>query len=256
MTTLYVNGVPFLDQPEMVLMDKDGTLIDIHHYWSSMIRLRAARIVKVWFKGRGDSDDVMARLIDAMGVNLATGRMKPEGPVGVKPRPFIVQVATSVVQQAGVEMDEARMESLFAEIDQQTATDPLPLLRLLPGASDFLKQLSALGIAAAVVSTDITHRATWAMQALKIDQYFRVIVGGDAVAHTKPAGDLAQAALAHGAHSARHSLVIGDHPVDIQMGMNAGLFQGIGVLTGLSDCSAFKNLDCVTVPDLTHLAVR
>ena len=34
--------------------------------------------------------EIQNHLIDVMGVNLETGQMKPDGPVGVKPRPFNV----------------------------------------------------------------------------------------------------------------------------------------------------------------------
>lgn len=256
MTALYANGTILLDRPEMVLLDKDGTLIDIHHYWTSMIRLRARLIVEQWFKGRADAGEVEQGLIDAMGVDLANGRMKPEGPVGVKPRPFIVGVAAATVRKVGVEMDDVRMEVLFAEIDRQTSVNLLPLLRLLPGVKDFLEALRTYGIPAAVVSTDITSRAASAMQAIGIAQYFTAIIGGDAVAHTKPAPDLALEALARGGRSPAHTAVIGDHPVDIQMGQNAGCVANIAVLTGLSDAAAFAGLDCTLVNDLTDITVR
>ena len=256
MTKLCADGADVLDSPEMVLLDKDGTLIDIHHYWASMIRLRAQLIVEQWFQGRAESEPIARSLIEAMGVDSETGRMRPEGPVGVKPRPFIVDVAVATVRQAGVDMNHARMETLFAEIDRRTALDLLPLLRLLPGAKEFLKALAAHGVSAAVVSTDITSRATAAMQALGIEHFFRAIIGGDAVAHTKPAADLAYAAFAVGGYAPQRSVAIGDHPVDIQMGRNAGCAQNIGVLTGLAARSAFSGLDCLVVPDLTHLSVR
>lgn len=256
MTTLYANGVILLEHPGMVLLDKDGTIIDIHHYWTSMIRLRARLIVEQWFKGRADAEDAERSLINAMGVDISSGRMKPEGPVGVKPRPFIVGVAAATVRQADVAMDDARMEALFAEIDRRTAADLLPLLRLLPGVKDFLEALHARGVAAAVVSTDITSRATSAMQALGIAHYFSAIIGGDAVAHTKPAPDLAQAALTFGGCNPARAVVIGDHPVDIQMGRNANCAANIAVLTGLSDAAAFAELGCTLVDDLTCITVR
>lgn len=256
MTALYANGVLLLERPEMVLLDKDGTIIDIHHYWTSMIRLRASLVVEQWFKGRTNTVDVERSLLDAMGVDMSSGRMKPEGPVGVKPRPFIVGVAAGIVRESGVDMDNARMETLFAEIDRRTAADLLPLLKLLPGVKDFLEALSSHGIAASVVSTDITSRATSATQALGIAHYFRAIIGGDAVAHTKPAPDLAQAALTHSGCRPSRTAVIGDHPVDIQMGHNARCAANIAVLTGLSDANAFNGLECTLVDDLTYVTVR
>ena len=45
---LLVGGNLFLDNPQLIMLDKDGTLIDIHHYWASMIRLRAKKIGEKW----------------------------------------------------------------------------------------------------------------------------------------------------------------------------------------------------------------
>ena len=49
--------------PEMILFDKDGTLIDIHHYWASMIKLRGALIVNKWFKNHIDKNAIERSLI-------------------------------------------------------------------------------------------------------------------------------------------------------------------------------------------------
>lgn len=256
MTALYVHGAVLIERPELVLLDKDGTIIDIHHYWASMIRLRAKLIVDQCFAERQDAAVVEQRLVEAMGVDLVSGRMKPEGPVGVKPRPFIVGVASTVVREYGVDMDDVGMEALFSEVDRRTSVDLRPLLRLLPGVKDFLKSLRAHGVVAAVVSTDITSRAMAAMQALGIDHYFETIIGGDAVAHTKPAPDLAHAVLKKGSFSPSRAVVIGDHPVDIHMGQSAGCSANIALLTGLSDRDAFVGLPCVIAEDMSHLAVR
>ena len=41
MKTHVNSGLLVLEKPEAVFFDKDGTLIDIHHYWGSMIKIRA-----------------------------------------------------------------------------------------------------------------------------------------------------------------------------------------------------------------------
>ena len=158
--------------PEVILFDKDGTLIDIHHYWTSMIRIRSALIVERWFETYPDRQEVEYQLIDVMGVDLQLGRMKPEGPVGIKPRPFIVNVAAEVVRHHGLDISNDEMERLFTEVDQSTAEDLLSLLHLLPGAKNLLQQLKEKGIASIIVSTDITSRARKAMEVLHLDQYF------------------------------------------------------------------------------------
>jgi len=256
MTQLIANDQVLLESPELVLFDKDGTLVDIHHYWVSMIRLRADLISQRLFSGEEVRENVNQSLISAMGVNLETGRMMPEGPVGVKPRSEIVNVAVQAVNLLGAKTDALSMESMFKEIDQSSATNMRPLLKILPGVVDILDSLSKQGIPVAIVTTDLTERAEKAMDAIGLLHFFIDIVGGDAVKKTKPFPDLAEYVISKHNCSPDNVVVIGDHPVDIQMGQTAGVRTNIGVLTGLSDSAAFNHLDCTTVQDLTKIQVK
>ncbi|MDP7068120.1 MAG: HAD family hydrolase [Acidimicrobiales bacterium] len=255
MTDLLVGGDQCLKGIQAVLFDKDGTLIDIHHYWASMIRLRADLISVDCFGDGVRASQVADYLVDAMGVDLKTGRMKPDGPVGVKPRPEIVAVAASVVRAEGVNISCLEVETLFAEIDRRTESDFQPLLRTLPGVRNILRSLSDAGVAVAVVTTDLTSRARQALNVLDLGDWVDLVLGGDSVAVTKPAPDLAMAAIGHLAVDAARSVVIGDHPVDVQMGEAAGCGAAVAVLTGLASRAAFDGESCVVVPDLTYLSL-
>jgi len=256
MTQFIVNGETLIESPSLVLFDKDGTLIDIHHYWVSMIQLRAHLLSERLFIGSDIREQVNKALISAMGVDQDTARMKPEGPVGVKPRPYIVDVAVHTVREFGASSDSVSMEALFKEIDQLTAKDMSPFLKCLPGVVDLLGQLKNHGIPAAIVTTDITERACKSMETLGLSDYFIDIVGGDAVANTKPSPDLAEYVISNHKFVADNAVVVGDHPVDIEMGMAAGVRTNIGVLTGLSDLVAFNHLKCTTIEDLTMVQLR
>ena len=252
---LLIDGKPVHSSPKVILFDKDGTLIDVHHYWTSMIRLRADHIVDRWFINHNESRKIKDAIIEAMGVDLKTKRMRPDGPVGIKPRQFIVNVAAQQVRNAGCEILDDEMESLFCEVDRITAKYLSPLLDLLPGVKSLLQQLHQYHITSIIVSTDITSRARNAMKDLKLDQYFSAIIGADQVKNTKPAPDLVEFALQNINVERSDAIVIGDHPVDIQMGLAAGVGLNIGVLTGLSSQIAFMEYDCLTVRDLTSISL-
>lgn len=256
MSEILINGKTVFKDPEVILFDKDGTLIDIHHYWVSMIKIRSSLIAKRWFAKHPDIKNIELILCDVMGVDINTGKMKPEGPVGVKPRSFIVNVASDMVRYKGVNIVNDEMESLFIEVDQKTSEDILPLLKLLPGAITLLESLKKCDIATAIVSTDITSRARLSIEALKLNHLFDDIIGGDSVKNTKPSPDLALAALNKSQYNANKTIVIGDHPVDINMGVSANVGLNIGVLTGLSEIKSFEGLECEVIPNLTNIEVR
>lgn len=262
MTLLIHNGKVIHDDPKLVLFDKDGTLIDIHHYWVSMICLRARRMREVFFSNNADGNQIEKEIEQAMGVDHAACRVRPEGPVGVMPRPFIVDVARRTLLKHNIFANREEIEGVFLEIDAQTKADLLPLLKLLPGVRDILDALKKNNVTLGIVSTDITDRIIDAVNALGLSNYFKVILGGDAVAKTKPSPELVFAALSETGHSAKQTVVIGDHPVDIQMGSAAGASLNIAVLTGLADRDSFdpdvaviiNNLTCLKVqPEVSHV---
>ena len=256
MIQLIVNNEVMVDSPSLVLFDKDGTLIDIHYYWVSMIRLRADLISQRLFTREDNQTKVKTALISAMGVDQEVNRMKPEGPVGVKPRPEIVEVVVRTIRKHGVMTDSDSIELMFKEIDQTTAIDMKPLVKVLPGVVGLLDQLKLHNVPMAIVTTDITERANKAMETLGLSDYFIDIVGGDLVDKTKPYPDLAEFVISQSKMFNNNVVVIGDHPVDVEMGLTAGISANIGVLTGLSDADAFHHLDCTTVLNLTKIEVR
>jgi len=255
MSSLFVNQRKVLKNVELIIFDKDGTLIDIHHYWSSMISIRAREIVHTWFN---DVDALQheANLMTLMGVDLKTNRLKPEGPVGVKSRDHIVSLVSDYICQHARLVTNGDVELLFQSVDQTTEQNLLPLLKTLPGVEKLLADIKSSDAIAVIASTDITSRAVKAMQAIQLDSFFSYIVGGDAVKHTKPAPDLAQLVIEKVGVSPSKVAVIGDHPVDILMGMGAGIEVNIGVLNGISQQQSFADYPCQTVENLQAIQIH
>ncbi len=255
MPKVVVDGKILHDSPALVIFDKDGTLIDIHHYWAGMIRIRADKAVHYWVESAEKREGVYRTLVDAMGICLETGLMKRSGPVGVKPRNYIVQTVRNALAREGISKELETIEALFKEVDQETAKNISPLLKLLPGVESFLQQCKKNGIRMIVATTDITARADIALKALNIDDYFEGVIGGDKVERNKPAPDPAWKALQQtGIHSKR-AIVIGDHPVDIEMGRSGGIDCNVAVLTGLGIEEDFKGTDCWIIPTFEKLEV-
>ncbi len=253
MAKLICNNNDILTDIDTILFDKDGTLIDLHHYWVSMIQLRSEHLVARY---QSRNNGKLTHLLSGnMGVDLVSGRMKPEGPVGIKPRHYIVHVVAETLSSAVGEVTEEEVEEIFKEVDLKTSQNLHPHLKLLPGVADLLKSIKLLGIKTAIVSTDLTDRAAQAMSTLGLMDYFDGVYGGDLVRQTKPSGDLALLAMNELNTMPEKCAVVGDHPVDVQMGHHAGVKGCIGVLTGMVDRDAFESDECILVDTLNSIRV-
>jgi phosphoglycolate phosphatase len=254
MSKLMIDGEILLDRVEAIIFDKDGTLIDVHHYWSSMIKIRATKIVDKWFNS-SNYENVRVGLVDVMGVDYETNKLKPNGPVGVKSRSYIVNVVKNYIKNNGVSVDSDEIELLFKEVDIITAENLSPLIRVLSGTKELINKMSQLGIKSVITSTDITSRAIKAMEVLGLQHHFSEIIGGDLVQKTKPAPEMVNLALSKIHCQPENVAVIGDHPVDIEMGLSANVGLNIGVLTGLSDEDLFSDLNCIVIKDLSSISI-
>ena len=251
MSDLLINNKLKLTDVEAVIFDKDGTLIDVHHYWASMLKIRAKLIVN---KYKLDGN-VKNELMNVMGIDTETSKIKPDGPVGIKPRSFIVSVATEVLNYYNVNAAHNDVEDMFLEADKKTSKNMLPLLKLLPGVNSLLSSLKKNNVKMFIASTDLSSRSRGAMEALNIDGYFSDIIGGDSVKNTKPSPDLALKIINRFNFDSNKVVVIGDHPVDILMGNTASVGLSVGVLTGLSEEATFKGLDCHLASNLTDIKI-
>ncbi len=255
MSSLFVNDSVIHDKVELIIFDKDGTLIDIHHYWGSMIKIRAEKITRRWCNSM-ECEKYETDLISLMGLELATGKLKPEGPVGVKSRDYIVSLIKDYVCQHAKSVSNNDIELLFKDVDKITEKNLLPLLKILPGVKQLLERIKQLGVSAVITSTDITNRAVKTMDILGLKSYFKEIIGGDAVKNTKPSPDLAKLALSKIGCKPENAVVIGDHSVDILMGKSAGIGTNIGVLNGISRKENFYQCDCIMVENLLCVDIR
>jgi phosphoglycolate phosphatase len=255
MSSLLVDNKVVLNDVSAVIFDKDGTLIDIHYYWASIIKIRASLVAKTWFD-KCERSQIEQYLMNIMGINLKTRKMKPDGPVGVMPRSYIVSIVANFVRQTNQEITNNDVEELFQNVDQTSSREMSSFIKILPGVEELLVKLKDCDIHSIIVSTDITSRAQLAMESLKLDKYFSRIIGGDLAKKTKPEPDLARLALRNLELNAENVAIVGDHPFDIIMGNSVNLGLNIGVLTGLSpSASKFNNLDCIVVDNLKHISV-
>lgn len=214
---------------DLFIFDKDGTLIDIHHYWCSMIKLRAKFLLE---KFNLNSNDLYFKLIDSMGIDVQTDLMKPTGPVGLKPRSFIIETAYNCLTKASVKCTIDEVSEVFKKVDEYSRGKIKDFIKPLPGVKEILYKLIDNGIPVAIATTDLSERAKLAMEAIQIKDVFSVIAGGNCAKSAKPAPDLVHFICKKLGVDENRTVVVGDSIVDLKMAFNAGA-RFIGVKTGL-----------------------
>ena len=215
---------------KMVIFDKDGTLIDIHYYWCSMIEFRAKFFVDT-IKNI-DKTKLYDDLVDAMGINQETKKMKPEGPVGIKPRGFIIDTALNVLQIYDETYTKEMVENIFKRVDEYSKEHLASIVKPLFYVVELLEELTKADIKITIATTDLTNRAKLAMESLNLDKCFIDIVGADLVQNAKPSSDLVDYIVQKFNLSYDEIIVIGDSMADCGMAKNAKC-RFIGVKSGL-----------------------
>ena len=241
-----------IDNIKMVIFDKDGTLIDIHHYWCSMIEFRAEFFVKsVEIEKKKELFDA---LVDTMGIDLKTKQMKAEGPVGIKPRGFIVEVTLDTMQKYDKTYTIEMVEDVFNKVDVYSKIKLSNIVKALPDVKRVLEDLKRANMKIAIATTDLSTRATLAMESLALEDYFDAIAGADLVQNAKPSADLVEYILEKYNLRKEDVLVVGDSMADLGMAKNAQC-KFIAVKSGLYTDAFIKQSEYI-INDLTQLKVK
>jgi phosphoglycolate phosphatase-like HAD superfamily hydrolase len=214
----------------LVIFDKDGTLIELYHYWSQMVALRVQLICEAL--GLGQEHESGLRW--ALGVDEKAGRLRPWGPVGLKKREVVIQAGTDYLENVGHRGSSRLCEQAFERADEISSGDLGRFIRPIRGAVSLMGALRKGGCRVALATVDVSRRARLAMEYMGTSGSIDLIVGGDEVARSKPDPEMIRVILDRLGVDPSQAVMVGDALNDVQMGLNAGLKASIGVLTGFA----------------------
>jgi phosphoglycolate phosphatase-like HAD superfamily hydrolase len=211
------------DGIELVVFDKDGTLIDFDTMWSdwssTLVRDVAA----------ATDPSLENPLADALGLDPATARIIPGSPLAATPMGHLRDLTVDTLRRAGLSPTVAEA----AVANAWDPPDPVALAHPLADLGQLLGDLRARGMRVAVATSDDRAPTEATLAGLEIDSLVDAIVCADDGLPIKPAPD----AVLHlcqllGVAPAR-TAVIGDSQADVAMGRAAGAGLVIGVLSGV-----------------------
>ena len=236
---------------ELVIFDKDGTLMELHHYWAEMSDLRANIITEKL----GLSSDQRLQMLFAMGVDAKHKKLLSNGPVGIKKREVVMQAAIDYLASIGHEGTRSICQEVFEEVDRISTTLIDKLVIPIPGAGELVDLLSKNGCKIAIATTDRSYRAALAMKAMGFDKKIDLIVGADCVSEPKPSPEMVYYILDKIRAEKSQTLMVGDAITDVEMGISAGLTGTVGVLTGQTSQEKLEKITPFVIGSIAQIKV-
>jgi len=237
---------PALAGIELVVFDKDGTLIDFSAMWTPW----AVELANALEAATGRS--LSAPLFELLGFDLATGRTLPHGALAVTPMTELRRrTAEFLAKDCGLAADaaEGALDAVWHGPDPVGSRVPLADLHLLFGT------LRAFGIRVAIATSDDREPTLGTFHTLGVMGLIDAVVSADDELEVKPAA----AAVVHLCRTLdvppAATAVVGDSMADLTMGRVARAGRVIGVLSGVGTAAELEPLADVILPSVAELVV-
>ncbi|HTK45790.1 MAG TPA: HAD family hydrolase [Patescibacteria group bacterium] len=232
-----------LDGVELLIFDKDGTLIEFHLMWGAWVAELANRLEAATGLALRDG------LYPLLGVEPGSGMVLAHGLMAATPMRRIREVVEAYVAAAGAGPDAAAAAVAAA----WHAPDPVALARPVTDLKALLGRLRRRVPTFAVATSDDRGPTERTLAALGVAAEFAALSCADDGRPTKPAPDpVLYLCSTLGVPPAR-TAVVGDAPADLRMARAAGVRRVIAVLTGVGDRASLEPLADVVLGSIEEL---
>ena len=232
-----------LDEIDLVVFDKDGTLISFEAMWAGWARRLGARLETVI--RRPVAGDVFA----AIGFDPVGDRVLPGGPLAIDTMAGIEDRIGAVLRRWCPSIPAARRALAEAWFEP----DPVELAVPLADLETLFGVLRARGRTIAVATTDDRAPTEATIAALGLAPAVATLMCGDDDGPTKPAPEAFTAVCERVGLPVERCAMVGDTPADLHMARQAGAGLVVAVLSGVgttADLAPHADLVLASVGEL------
>jgi phosphoglycolate phosphatase len=233
-----------LDGVDLIIFDKDGTLIEFHLMWGGWVDQLARRLEAE------TGLPLREGLYPLLGVEEASGLVLAHGLMAATPMRRIREVVEGYVADAGA----GQAAAAEAVEGAWHAPDPVALAQPVTDLKALLDRLRTRVPKFAVATSDDRGPTTRTLAALGVAAEFAALSCADDGRPTKPAPDPVLYLCAELGIAPDRTAVVGDAPADLRMARAAGVARAIGVLTGVGDPTTLEPLADAVLGSIGELA--
>ncbi len=227
----------------LIIFDKDGTLIDFDAMWGGWVEALAARLEAA--TGR----QVAPALFVALGYDAVARRTTAGGRLAVTPMGELRALTSAVLVSQSLPDNEVELVlgSAWEIPDPAAAARPLADLPQLFGA------LRERGLKIAIATSDDRAPTLATLTNLGVAQRVDVVIAADDGVPLKPKPDMVWAACQAINVEPRQAIVVGDALPELQMARAAGAGLAVGVTSGVSSADMLAPWADVVIANVSDL---
>jgi phosphoglycolate phosphatase len=214
---------PVLDEVDLVVFDKDGTLISFEAMWSGWARELGTRLEVATRR------PVAGDVFTTIGYDPVGDRIQPGGPLAIATMAGIHELVGAVLRRWCPSVSAARriLAEAWFEPDPVAMAVPLADLRAVLGG------LRDAGRRIAVATTDDRRPTEATLAGLGLTELVEDVVCGDDPGPTKPDPDALRGIARRLGVAVERTAMVGDTPADLNMARESGAI-AIGVASGVA----------------------
>jgi phosphoglycolate phosphatase len=232
-----------LDGIDLIIFDKDGTLIDFGRMWAGWAETLAASL------GAAAGRPVDEPLFAMLGYDPVARAVRVGGGLAATPMARLRERTVTVLVDAGLTDAEAERAVAAA----WHAPDPVALAHPIGDVGGLFRSLRADGRRIAIATTDDRAPSERTLGALDLLDAIDGLACADDGLSVKPAPEMVLHLCAAIGVTPDRTAVVGDSPADLRMARAAGAGLAVGVLTGVGDQADLEPLADIVIESVERL---
>lgn len=211
---------------ELVIFDKDGTLIDFKETWVGII----GSLIDAMGAYVPMTEHLKNRVQKVLGIWVDNHEIDGNGALAMGTSAECDALLTYCLYREGLRWDEA--QDLIRRLGDEVFRSEVRgrCIRQAKGVIDLLKRLKEKGIHTAIATNDNAKDALDDMFSIGAARYIDAVVGADTVKNSKPSPDMVRKICEHFQVDPSSTFLIGDTVMDAMLGRNSGVRLTIGII--------------------------